>query len=225
LVSDADAAVDLHTGTADMLEHVRVGEGASAARTLAEAFGTEVVLLEESQAAADDATTGGTAATSDDRDGTDPEAGVAGHEPRTPPTGGKFRTVATRAGIPAVTAELSNSRRVARPAAETGVEGVCNVLRSLDVMGGPPRRPETQTLLCADAPPTLATESGLFEPRPDLAVGEAVEGGAPVGALYDPSSFDRLETVTAEAGGTVYSITRESVVVAGERLVAVASRE
>ncbi|GAB7010265.1 succinylglutamate desuccinylase/aspartoacylase family protein [Halorubrum trueperi] len=47
LVTDADAVVDLHTGTADMLEHVRVRADRPAARRLGEAFGTEYILTDD----------------------------------------------------------------------------------------------------------------------------------------------------------------------------------
>jgi predicted deacylase len=46
LVEDADAVVDLHTGTPDMLTHVRCGADDRTARRLAAAFGTRVVLVD-----------------------------------------------------------------------------------------------------------------------------------------------------------------------------------
>jgi predicted deacylase len=46
LARDADAAVDLHTGTADTAEHVRVAPG-PAARDLAEAFGSPVIVVDD----------------------------------------------------------------------------------------------------------------------------------------------------------------------------------
>lgn len=47
VVADADVAVDLHTGTADMLEHVRVQSGEREAMSLAEAFGTPYLVVDE----------------------------------------------------------------------------------------------------------------------------------------------------------------------------------
>jgi predicted deacylase len=191
LVADADAAVDLHTGTPDMLEHVRVLDGDDAARTLAEAFGTGYVLVDE------------------DRE-------------ETAADGSTLRAAATAAGVPTVTAELANSRRVDRAAAETGAAGVRNVLRSLDVLDAPVPGSADPTPLRASPDPTRAAESGLFELRPDLSVGDAVEAGEELGAVYAPTTFDRRETVRAAAGGVAYSLARESAVVAGERLAAVA---
>ncbi|MDS0280705.1 succinylglutamate desuccinylase/aspartoacylase family protein [Haloarcula onubensis] len=189
LVVEADAVVDLHTGTADMLEHVRFGTERPAARRLGEAFGTEYLLTDDADA--------------DGRRGT-------------------FRAAAARESIPAITAELANSRQVAPAAVETGVEGVLDVLREVDALEARPTPSPDQTLLRDDPDSTTAGASGLFEPRPGIGVGDYIEAGEELGAVYSPSSFERRETVTAVSAGVAYSLTRESVVVAGERLASVA---
>ena len=191
LVAASDAAVDLHTGTPDMLEHVRFRAGRERARTLVAAFGTDYIL-------------------SDD-----------GDEPAGDSFSGKFRTAAARTGVPAITAELANSRRVTRSATETGVRGIWNVLRMLGVVDEPARDPADRTVLRDDPEPTLATASGLFEPHPGVAVGERVAAGDELGTVYCPSSFEPVQAVTAADGGVVYSLTREAVVVEGERLAGV----
>ncbi|WP_246989409.1 succinylglutamate desuccinylase/aspartoacylase family protein [Halorientalis marina] len=193
LVTDADAVVDLHTGTADMLEHVRYAADDGVARSIARAFGTEYLLADPGP-----------------DDGED--------------HAGKLRTAAARASLPAITVELSNSRTVAHEAIEAGVSGVTNVLRELDVLADAPADPSGGVTLDGDTEPTTATTSGLFETRPDVAVGDDVTAGEELGTLYCPSSFDHLATVTAETDGVVYSLTREGIVVAGERLAGVAPR-
>lgn len=192
VASDADAVVDLHTGTADMLEHVRFRDEDPAARSLADVFGTEYLL-------ADGDATGGE------------------------PSDGKLRSAAARAGIPAITAELSNSRQVTPAAIEAGVIGVRNVLRELDVLASAPPDPPERTVLRDDADPALADVSGLFELRPDVSVGDRLAAGDELGTVYDPASFDDLQTVTVGEPGVAYSLAREAVVVAGERLAALAS--
>jgi predicted deacylase len=194
LVTDADATIDLHTGTADMLEHVRFQRGDSIARDLAEVFGTAHLLADE--------------------DDTPPDANFRG----------KFRTAAARAGIPSITAELSNSRKVARPAIETGVSGLWNALREVDALPGEPDPTPDQTLLVDETEPPRAAVSGLFELRSELAVGKYVEAGADVGSVYCPSTYEELQTVTAETSGVVYSVAREAVVMAGERVAGIAPR-
>ena len=192
LVEAADAAIDLHTGMPEMLEHVRFGADDDDARAIAEAFGTEFLLAD-----------------------TDP---VGGDD-----FAGKFRLAAAGAGVPAITAELSNSRTVQRSAAKAGVEGVWNVLRELDVSAEQPAATPEQRFLSDDAPRVIAGSSGLFELRPDLDVGSEVVAGEELGDVFDPSSFERLETVVASADGVIYSAARGGVVVTGERIVSIAT--
>jgi len=190
LVADADAVVDLHTGTPDMLEHVRFGEG-SDARALAAAFGTEYLLADPGV----------------DDDG----------------TSGKLRDAAERAGVPTITTELSNSRTVTPSAVEAGVDGIENVLRKLEVLEESPLEPPDQTVLRDDADHTVAAKSGLFEPRPAVAVGDHLEAGEKLGTVYCPTSFERLQTVRAEEAGVAYSLARGAVGGGGERLAGIAT--
>jgi len=191
LVTDADAAIDLHTGTADMLEHVRLGADRADARRLGEAFGTDYLLTDDESSDADS---------------------------------GKFRIAATREDIPAITVELGNSRQVDPEGVETGVEGMCDVLREIGILDGHPTPTPNQQRLRDDPEETRTTVSGVFEPRPDIAVGDRIETGDHLGTVYCPSSFERREAVTATAGGVVYSLTREGTVVSGEGLASVARR-
>jgi predicted deacylase len=198
LVERADAAVDLHTGMPEMLEHVRFRESDPEARALAAAFGTADVLVNE--------------------DPIDPESDGDADE-----FAGKFREAAARAGVPAITAELSNSRTVSREAAQSGADGVWNVLRECDVLGDPPESTPEQRLLRDDVPRVVAQTSGLFELRDDLVIGAEVTDGEDIGAVYDPSSFEQLETIEATGDGVIFSVARGRVVVTGERLASIAS--
>jgi len=192
LVEESDAAVDLHTGMPQMLEHVRFSRDDDDARALAEAFGTEYLLADDDLVDGDDFT-------------------------------GKFRLAAAQAGVPAITAELSNSRTVSRPAVRSGVEGVWNVFRELGIIDEPVEEPSSQRVLSDDVPSVVAQTSGLFELRADLAVGDRVDAGEALGAVYDPASFDRLETITTSAPGILYSVSRGGVVVTGERIASIAA--
>lgn len=194
LVEGVDAVVDLHSGTADMMTHVRHADAAPDARRLAEAFGTAYRFVDTV------------------------DSGEDGH------AGGTLRAAAADAGVPAITAELANSGRVSPAAAETGASGVVNVLRSLDVLEANPRERDAQTVLRPDGISITATESGLFEPASDVEIGTSVAAGDTLGAVYSPSTFERLEVVTAEADGLVYSIPRGATIIAGERAVGIARR-
>ena len=194
LVTEADAAVDLHTGTADMLEHVRCRAGDPAAERLAEAFGTSYRLTDGHEDASDDG------------------------------SGGTFRAAASAAGIPVITAELSNSRRIAQDAVAAGVDGIRNLLRERAVLPAEPEPRAEQTVLRNDAEAVTASESGLFECRPDIAVGDTVDAGERLGTVYEPASFEQQQVVSATERGVVFSLARESVVVKGERLAGIATQ-
>jgi len=205
LVTDLDpaAAVDLHTGTAEMLRHVRFTEGDDRARALAVAFGVEHLLADPA---------------ADPDPNADADANADSERARD-----TFRAAATAAGVPTLTAELSNSRTVAPAAARAGAEGVRNVLRALDAL--PEAAPTAdRTVLRDDRAETTADVSGLFELQPEVGTGDHLEAGAELGRIHDPASFDHLSTVTVEESGVAYSLTREAVVFAGERLGAVGSR-
>ncbi|KAA9395904.1 serine protease [Haloarcula sp. CBA1130] len=193
LVTDADAAVDLHTGTADMLEHVRCRAGDPAAKRLAEAFGTAYRLTDGHEDAGDNG------------------------------SGGTFRAAASAAGIPVITAELSNSRRIAQDAVTAGVDGIRNLLRERAVLPAEPEARTEQTVLRNDAEAVTAAESGLFECRSDIAVGDTVDAGERLGTVYEPSSFEQQQIVSATERGVLFSLAKESVVVKGERLAGIAT--
>lgn len=190
---DADAVLDLHTGSPDMLEHVRFTEGDTRARTLAERFGTAYLLADEPPA-----------------------------EPEEDDFRGKLRSAAALADIPAVTAELSNSRQIEHSAVMAGLEGVWNVLKELDMLESPPESPPEQSFFRETGESATADTSGLFEVEPTLAVGDRIEAGDDVGVVYDPSSYEDRQRVEAPTSGLVYSLAREGAVVAGEQVAAVA---
>jgi predicted deacylase len=204
LATAADACVDLHTGSPRMATHVVYQQGDAGSRALAETFGVDLLLAEP---AADDAV----------------------EEWHERDFAGKFRVAAARAGLPTITPELAHSRELSPEAVTAGLEGILAVCRSLGVLrapagsGGAPR----------DGDPTYARnhlgrvradEAGLFVPAAAASVGEEVKQGDVLGAVYDPTTYDRRQTVTVDRDGLLYSITREATVGAGATLVGVAER-
>ncbi|SMO84768.1 succinylglutamate desuccinylase/aspartoacylase family protein [Halorubrum cibi] len=196
--SAADAVVDLHTGSPNMLTHTVYMRGDEECRELAEAFGTDLLLAE---AAGDDADT----------------------EWAERNFGGKFRVAATREGIPTITPELAHSREIVEGAVETGVDGMVGVLRSEGVLAGDPASWDG-TVARNHLGRVTAADSGLFRPEPDLAIGDEVADGERLGEVYDPSTFETLQVAEADRDGIVYSVARESTVTAGATLVGVAER-
>lgn len=195
----ADAIVDLHTGSPDMLTHVVYTEDHDASEELAEAFGTDLLLSEEAG------------------DRASPEWHERGFA-------GKLRVAAAGMDIPTITPELANSRQFDEDAIDTGLTGLFNVLRELDMLPGDPV-PNGDPDYCRNHLGTVeAADSGLFRPEPDLAVGDEMAAGDPLGVLYDPTTFDVLQNAEADRDGILYDLAREATVTAGAALGGVALR-
>jgi predicted deacylase len=195
----ADACVDLHTGSPDMLTHTVYLRGDPGSRALAEAFGVEVLLAEEAGEDADE-------------------------EWASRSFDGKFRVAATQAGIPTITPELSHNRQLVEPAVAAGVDGVLDVCRHLGLLDGEPTPPAEFTVARNHLGRVVADDSGLFVPVEHLDIGREVTAGEHLGHVYDPGTYESRQDVTAERDGFVYSITREATVTGGETLVGVAER-
>lgn len=196
--SEADAIVDLHTGSPEMLTHTVYLRGDDDSRRLAEAFGTDLLLAE---AAGEDA---------------DAEWDTREFD-------GKLRVAATRAGIPSITPELGSNKQVGEAAIETGLAGLFGVCRHLGLLDGEPD-PWDGTRGRNHLGRVRAVESGLFVVDAGVDLGLTVEPGDSLGTVYDPASYEPLQEATVDREGIVYSIAREATVTAGQTLVGVAER-
>ncbi len=193
----ADAAIDLHTGSPGTFTHVVFEEDDTASHNLAEVFGTDLLL---SEPAGEDA---------------DEEWDARGF-------GGKFRVAAADAGIPSITPELAHNKQLVEPAIETGVTGIFNVLRHLDMLDGDPKPNGEPTLARDHLSRVAAADSGLFRTDPAVELGQEVSAGERLGTLYAPTTYDVLQTVEADRDGILYSLTREATAVEGNTLARVA---
>ena len=196
--SDADAIIDLHTGSPEMQTHTVYLRGDDASRNLAEAFGTDLLLAE---AAGDDADTEW-----DERN-----------------FGGKLRVAATREGIPSITPELGSNKQLDHDAIQTGLDGLLGVFRHLGLLAGDPD-PWDGVRARNHLGRIRAVDSGLFVPDATAELGADVAAGDTFGTVYDPATYEPVQTVTADRDGIVYSIAREATVTAGQTLVGIAER-
>ncbi len=194
---EADVIVDLHTMSPEALSHVVVTDGDDEGLALARAFGTDLTLVE-------------------------PLPDEDDHEWHRRNFSGKLRVTATREGITCITPELGHNTWVVDSAVETGVRGLRNVLRELDVLGGDPVDNGTPQLGRNHLGRVTATDAGLFVVDTDVDVGETVSAGDTLGTVYDPSTYEMRQEVQADRDGTLYAITREATVMAGETLANVA---
>lgn len=193
----ADAIIDLHTGSPDMYPHVIATEGDAQSIALARAFGTNLLLVE-------------------------PAHDDAGEEWEKRDFEGKLRVAAHDAGIPCITPELAYNRQIVESAVELGVRGVLNVLRDLDIVATDAEPNGTPELARNHLGRVTAAKSGLFRPDPDLSVGERVTAGTYLGTVYDPLTYDEKQTVTADRSGVLYVLAQEATVVMGNTLANVA---
>ncbi|WP_049926294.1 succinylglutamate desuccinylase/aspartoacylase family protein [Halopiger goleimassiliensis] len=195
-IEGADAIVDLHTGSPDMLPHVVYREGDDEARRLATAFGTDLLLSEEA----------------------DEDASEEWHRRG---FAGKLRVAAAREGIPSITPELAHNKQILEDAVETGVDGLLEVCRYLGMLPG--AVPEREQIVARNhLGQVTADESGLFRPDPSLAVGQRVAERDWLGTVYNPQTYEPVQEATADRDGVLYALTQESTVAAGDQLASVA---
>ena len=196
LIEDADALVDLHTGSPDMLPHVVFLEGDRASRGLARAFGTPVALSE-------------------------PANDEASEEWHSRGFGGKLRVAATEAGIPSITPELAHNKQILEDVVETGVEGLLDVCRHLGMLPGE-SQPTEQVVARNHLGRVTARASGLFRANPDLECGDRVAEGDFLGTLYHPTTYETVQEAVADRDGILYALRKESTTTAGAQLANVA---
>lgn len=197
IAETADYLIDLHTGSRDMQTHVVFEEGAPECRRMAAAFGTDLLLGEPAGEAAE--------AEWHERD-----------------FAGKLRVAAREAGLPAITPELAHNTAIVEPAVQTGVTGVCNVLRELGIVSGEIEPNGEGTLARNHLGRVRASESGLFRAAPDRQLGERVTAGTHLGTLYDPTTYEVYQEAEADRDGVLYALTKEAIVTAGSSVANVA---
>ncbi len=126
---------------------------------------------------------------------------------------GKLREVAAAAGIPAITPELAHSHEIVESAVENGVAGIEHVLVELGLREG--SIPGVNHTIGREKSQIFSEESGLFRSR-NVTVGDYLTEGTEIGVIFDPTSYELLQTLRAPRDGMLLSMNRGSTVMEGE---------
>ena len=106
---------------------------------------------------------------------------------------GTSTTVARDRGIAAVTVELGGGHVDQTPYVERGVQGVMNMLRTLNVIDEAPDSPPAQIVV--DSITTIRPHYGGFLETLAPALGETIEAGTVLGHIISPYTFEVLEEI------------------------------
>ncbi len=134
---------------------------------------------------------------------------------------GTLQDAAIEAGKPALTVELSGGYVWEEPSVRAGVTGVLNVMKSLEMLDGPPE-PQTEVQVIperlTDRHYVTCERGGLV--RPLMRLGSAVERGEPLAILYDIFGAE-VETIHSPIDGWVmtYPLTGNRSAVSGDSIV------
>lgn len=132
---------------------------------------------------------------------------------------GSLRQAATDAGATVLLYEAGEALRFDRAAIETGTNGVTRILHHLGLTTTS-QDPQTKTLLSRATKWTRAPRSGILHLDPEL--GDDVEHGQQVGAIFDPFG-KQLNRVNAPATGIVIGQTQHPLVNRGDAILHVAT--
>jgi predicted deacylase len=116
------------------------------------------------------------------------EAGRAG-----PVYEGNSTSVTRARGVPSVTVELGGGMIDQTPYIARGVAGVENIMRTLGMVDGEPLPPPAQIVVHAITMVRLKAGGFLYTEAPPL--GDEIAGGAVLGRVVSPHTFDELEVI------------------------------
>ena len=134
--------------------------------------------------------------------------------------GGTTKTVTVdRRGIPAAVIELGGGIIDQAPYVTRGVDGVLNMLRTLEMLEGDPTPPPPQTVVRGIQ--TVRPSQGGFLETEAPPLGDPIAAGAVLGRVVSPYTFEELEVIrnpvaTAEGGIMILSHLTRNLVQPGD---------
>ena len=134
--------------------------------------------------------------------------------------GGTTKTVTVdRRGIPVAVIELGGGIIDQAPYVTRGVDGVLNMLRTLEMLEGDPTPPPPQIVVRGIR--TVRPSQGGFLETEAPPLGEPIAAGAVLGRVVSPYTFEELEVIrnpvaTAEGGIMILSHLTRNLVQPGD---------
>ena len=116
------------------------------------------------------------------------EAGRAG-----PAYEGNSSSVTQALGVPSVTVELGGGMIDQTPYIARGVPGIENIMRTLGMLDGEPTPPPEQIVVHGITMVRLKAGGFLYTEAPPL--GEEIAGGAVLGRVVSPYTFEEMEVI------------------------------
>lgn len=110
-------------------------------------------------------------------------------------------TVTEHRGIPSVTVELGGGLIDQTPYIVRGVQGITNILRTLQMVEEPPEPPQHQLVVYAID--TIRPRHGGWLETDAPPLGHRVEAGAVLGRVVSPYTFEELEVIRNPVAGGV----------------------
>ena len=106
---------------------------------------------------------------------------------------GVTTSVTLARGVPSVTVELGGGMIDQTPYIARGVPGIENIMRTLGMLDGEPTPPPEQIVVPAITMVRLKTGGFLYTEAPPL--GDEIAGGAVLGRVVSPYTFEELEVI------------------------------
>jgi predicted deacylase len=127
------------------------------------------------------------------------------------PYAGTSASIAEERGIPTVTVELGGGLYADENYARRGLDGVLNVLRTLEVLPGP-ATPAPEQVLMNELAILRPHFGGILVPEVHVAdLTSEVPGGTVLGRIYSPYTFEELETVVAPFERSLLVLLRDNL--------------
>lgn len=134
--------------------------------------------------------------------------------------GNAFRQTAEELKIPFLVYQAGEAMRFDENAIALGVEGVKNVMRSVDILAKEPQK-EFSPIFSRDEDWLVAHRGGILNTT--VSLGQSIEEGETIGFINDPFGAESSEPITSPQKGIVVGVNTSPLIHEGMKIFKVAS--